>query len=108
MTCHRVIGDECIWEIISLMNALMLAGSVNQWSIKRIKVFLLQVKGLIKVIVKFRAENILCTYVSCTKHFWGAQNNVHEDDFVAIILWKGINWKFFISLKGNKLSCFAN
>ena len=34
MTCHRVIGDRCIWEGISLINTWMLAVSVSQWSIK--------------------------------------------------------------------------
>ena len=32
MTYHRVIGDGCIWEGISLMNAWMLSVSVNQWN----------------------------------------------------------------------------
>ena len=32
MTCHRVIGDGCIWEGISLMNAWMPAVSASQWS----------------------------------------------------------------------------
>ena len=34
MTCHRVIGDGCIWEGILLMNAWMLAVSFSQWTIK--------------------------------------------------------------------------
>ena len=41
------------------------------------------------------------------KSFWGAQSIVHEKDSVPI-LQKGKNWKFYISLKGNKLACFAN
>ena len=32
------------------------------------KTVLLQVKLLIEIIVKFRAEKNLCTFVSCTKH----------------------------------------
>ena len=47
---------------------------------------IIKVKGLIKIIVKFRAGNILCTFVSCPDIFLRAQNNVHEDGFVAIIL----------------------
>ena len=37
---------------------------------------LLQVKNLIKIITKFRAEKKLCTFVSCTKHPFEAQNIV--------------------------------
>ena len=33
MTCHRIIGDGCICEGISLMNAWMPAVSVSQLSI---------------------------------------------------------------------------
>ena len=36
--------------------------------LKRIKVVLLHVKGLIKTIAKFKAEKILLTFVSQTKH----------------------------------------
>ena len=50
---------------------------------------IIQAKGLIKIIVKFIPQKILCKFVSCTRQlFWGAKSNVHEEDFVAVILYK--------------------
>ena len=43
---------------------------------------LLTVEGFVNIIVKFRAERILCTFVSCTKHPFEGHNIMHEDDFV--------------------------
>ena len=69
---------------------------------------IIQAKGLIKIVVKFSPQKILCKFVSCTRQlFWGAKNNVHEEDFVAVILYKKSKFKVYISLKGNKLACFA-
>ena len=39
--------------------------------------------------------------------FWGALNIVQEDNFVAITLKKN-KYKVYMSLKDNKLACFAN
>ena len=39
--------------------------------------------------------------------FWGTRNIVHEDDSVAITL-KRNELNVYVSLKGNKLICFAN
>ena len=89
---HRVIGDGCIWKGISLMNTCWVSQSVfyevlntvNDDVFKRKSLFngetmfhsalkrilkscvilLLEVKDLIQIIVKFRAEKILCTFLS--------------------------------------------
>lgn len=55
---------------------------------------ILQVKDLIKNIVKFNVQKMLCTLTSCTKHLFEAHkiNNVHRNKL-----------KVYISLKGNKL-----
>ena len=37
------------------------------------KIVLLQVKGLIQIIFKFRTENILCIFLSFTKHHFEEQ-----------------------------------
>ena len=49
---------------------------------------MIQVKDLIKIIVKFRAEKVLCSFVSCTKHLFEEHKiiNVEEDNLVAVIL----------------------
>ena len=49
------------------------------------KTVLLQVKGLIHIVVKFRTKKYLCTFLSSTSHI-----------------------KVYISLKKNKLACFTN
>ena len=55
-------------------------------------------EDLIEIFVKFRAENLFCTFVSCTKHPVEVCKiiNVHEDNFLAKILWKGTNWRFIL------------
>ena len=66
-------------------------------------VVLLQVKSLIKIIVKFRAELVLCTFASFTKHaFEGRKQRLCSSTL------KRNKLKGYISLKGNKLACFAN
>ena len=84
--CHRVIGNGCIWEEISPMNACRQSQSVsvlssfkcrsvvvvfkktwrNNISFKKKteKIVLLQVKGLIQIIVKFRTDKYLCMFLS--------------------------------------------
>ena len=67
----------------------------NSISLKKDKgCVIIQVKDLIKIIVKVRADKILYTFVSCTKHLFEGHKiiNVHEGNFA--ILWKGTNWKF--------------
>ena len=116
MTCHKVIGDRRIWEGILRMNPWMPAVSVSQscqsvlmcvkveWrnnvSLRKGKnCAILQVKDLIKNIVKFNVEKMLCALTSCAKHLFEAHKiiNVHRNKL-----------KVYISLKGNKLICFAN
>ena len=41
--------------------------------------WIVSLQGLIKIIVRFRAEEILCTFVSCNKHF-GAPNMVQKHE----------------------------
>ena len=84
--CHRVIGNGCIWEEISPMNAYRQSQSVSVLSSfkcrsmmvvfkktwrdnisfkkKTEKIVLLQVKGLIQIIVKFRTDKYLCMFLS--------------------------------------------
>ena len=95
ITRNRVVGDGCIWEEISPMNTFRVSQSVsvlssfkcrsmmvvlkktwrNSISFKKEteKIVLLQVKGLIQIILKFRTEKYLCTFLSsntilCTKY----------------------------------------
>ena len=61
--CHKVIGDWCIWQGM-LMNACRVSQSVFHNK--------LEVKGLIKISVKFGAEKVF--YNFATMHqtlFWG-------------------------------------
>ena len=83
ITRHRVIGDGCIWEGILLNECLQrqsasVPSSFKCWSVivafkktqrnnisfkkETEKIVLLQVKGLIKIIVKFRTEECACVY----------------------------------------------
>ena len=65
--------------------------------LKRILRRLSQAKGLMQVIVKFRAEIILCTFLSSTKiPFCRVRNIVHQNDWIVLLL-KGTNWKFIFS-----------
>ena len=72
---------------------------------KRMKIMFLQVKGLIKVIVKFRVEKIL----------YALKSNILLMG-MKYCVWKRLcsntlkrtKLKVYISLKGNKLACFAN
>ena len=41
--------------------------------------WIVSLQGLIKIIVRFRAEEILCTFVSCKKHF-GAPNMMQKHE----------------------------
>ena len=46
-----------------------------------------QAKGLIHIIVTFRAEKCLCTFLSWTKHpfhIWGVWNTAQKNNFVAV------------------------
>ena len=87
---HRVVGDGCIWEGLSLINACWVSQSVFYEVLNAVgddvfqrkclfngeimlhsafnkdteKVVLLEVKGLIQIIVKFRAEKILRMFLS--------------------------------------------
>ena len=49
---------------------------------------MIQAKDLIKIIVKFKAEKVLCTFLSCAKHLLEGHKiiNVEEDNWVAVIL----------------------
>ena len=65
--------------------------------LKRILKRLSQAKGLMQVIVKFRAEIILCTFLSSTKiPFCRVRNIVHQNDWIVLLL-KETNWKFIFS-----------
>ena len=111
MTCHRVIGDGWIWEGISLMDAWISAVPVEQWSIivclkekvewrnnislkKGEGCVIIQGKGLIKIIVKFKAEKISCTFVSCTRPLFKGHKiiNVHKDNFVRKTILSKLLW----------------
>ena len=103
MTCYRVAADGCICREILIINVCWVSQSVIYqvlnvsawWCVfffkfnkeiishcKKIRIVLLQVKDLIKIIIKFRPKNILYTFVRWTKHsFLRAQNVGH-------IVWK--------------------
>ena len=68
---------------------------------------LLKVKVLMQIIVKFRAKKILCTFLSCTKHqFEGTKYRARKQLYSSTL--KRNKLKVCMSLKDNKLVCFAN
>ena len=69
----------------------------------------LLLQGFKRIIAKFRAEKILCTFVSCTKHpFEGDTKYCAEKRLCSNTLKKIKQLKAYVSLKGNKLACFGN
>ena len=67
---------------------------------------LLQVKGLIQIIVKFRTEKNIYMHVSIIHQisFWGAQNIEHQILGSKILSEKGLNkWKFIFLYR--KINC---
>ena len=96
---HIIIGEGCIWEEISLMNACWVIQSVFYQ-------VLLQVKGLIQIIVKFRADiyhepNI---HLSGTKYrtqerMWN--NALKRTNWKFIFLWRVINWDVLQAAKAH-------
>ena len=65
-------------------------------------VVLLQVKSLIQIIVKLRADKIVCMFLSCIKHpfLWSKKYRTRKRLC-------GNTLKVYFSLKGNKFTCFA-
>ena len=65
------------------------------------KIVLLQVKGLLQTIVKFRAEKIflqVSVFHQTSFRSWEARYIVHDIYYhVAAILYTGTNWKFMFS-----------
>ena len=57
-------------------------------------VVLLQVRGFVQIIVRFRAEKILSTFLSCTKHFF--EENDAPKWLCSTTLNKVTNWKFIL------------
>ena len=74
------------------------------------KIVLLQVKGLIQIIVKFRTEKYLCTFLSSNTNILLV--GTHQLNIVHQILCsstlKRNELKVYISLKESKLACFTN
>ena len=65
----------------------------------------LLLQGFKKIIVKFRAEKILCTFVSCTKHpFEGDTKYCAEKRLCSNTLKKTKQLKAYVS----QLACFGN
>ena len=101
---HRVVGDGYIWKEISLMNAASQSVSViwgsecsQGWCVIMFhsalkkdteKVVLLEVKGFIQIIAKFRAEKILCSFLSPNILLTSMRWNIVTKTFVLIWNWK--------------------
>ena len=75
---------------------------------------LLQVKGLIQIIVKFRTEKNIC---ACFYHphqtqtssmWWGTHKILCPKYFVAVVTLKRKELTVYISLKESKLAYFTN
>ena len=60
--------------------------------------------------IKFRDEKSLCTFTSCTKHPLEGHEILCKKMVVLLAQYfrKEQIVKVYISLKGNKLACFAN
>ena len=108
MTYHIVVGDGSIWEEISPMKACWVSqlvfyqvfNAVNDCAFKR-KCFMMEnisfKKDTEKVIVKFKAEAVLCLFLSSNKHPFEGHKISCTKTISCILIWE---WKGSFQVHG--------